>query len=106
LSDPTVTRLAKKHGKTTAQVLLRHIMQHGIAVIPKSANPDRIVQNCNVSLIFTKLLGRKHFWNNVFSDFFHMGQVFDFELSEADMKELNALDKGAEGRLFAASIKG
>jgi diketogulonate reductase-like aldo/keto reductase len=39
---------AKKHGKTPAQILLRHIVQRGIAAIPKSTNPERIRQNLQV----------------------------------------------------------
>jgi diketogulonate reductase-like aldo/keto reductase len=48
LNNPTVLGVAKKHGKTTAQVLLRHIVQRGIAAIPKSTNPERIRQNLQV----------------------------------------------------------
>jgi diketogulonate reductase-like aldo/keto reductase len=47
-----VLEVAKKHGKAPAQILLRHIVQRGIAAIPKSTNPERIRQNlqvrCNV----------------------------------------------------------
>lgn len=46
---PAVAEIAKKHKKTPAQVLLRHMIQKGIAVIPKSTNPDRIRQNIDVS---------------------------------------------------------
>ncbi|GLH13022.1 Aldo-keto reductase AKR2E4 [Gryllus bimaculatus] len=73
LTDPVVEKIAKKHKKTAAQVLLRHIMQKGIVVIPKSINPARIKQNFD---------------------------VFDFELSAEEMQELNALDRGKAGRMF------
>ncbi|XP_049789673.1 1,5-anhydro-D-fructose reductase-like [Schistocerca nitens] len=73
MSDPVVSRIAEKYKKTAAQVLLRHIMQRGIVVIPKSVNPDRIKQNFD---------------------------VFDFELTEEDMDELDALDKGPKCRIF------
>ncbi|KAG8266255.1 hypothetical protein J6590_076532 [Homalodisca vitripennis] len=73
LQDPVVVRIAKAHNKTPSQVLLRHLLQLGIAVIPKSSNPDRIRENI---------------------------QVFDFELTPAEMKELSSLDKGEEGRRF------
>jgi diketogulonate reductase-like aldo/keto reductase len=53
MNNPTVLEIAKQHGKTPAQVLLRHIVQRGIAAIPKSTNPGRIRQNlqvrCNIS---------------------------------------------------------
>ena len=48
LQHPTVVKIANRHKKTTAQVLLRYIAQLGIAVIPKSANPDRIRVNFEV----------------------------------------------------------
>jgi diketogulonate reductase-like aldo/keto reductase len=48
LNNPTVLEVAKKHGKTPAQILLRHIVQRGIAAIPKSTNPERIHQNLQV----------------------------------------------------------
>jgi Aldo/keto reductases, related to diketogulonate reductase len=43
-----VLEVAKKHGKSPAQILLRHIVQRGIAAIPKSTNPERIHQNLQV----------------------------------------------------------
>ncbi|KAG8274169.1 1,5-anhydro-D-fructose reductase-like [Homalodisca vitripennis] len=73
VSDPVVARIAKDHNKTPAQVLLRHILQLGAVVIPKSTNPERLKENL---------------------------QVFDFELTDAEMSELNALDKGEQGRIF------
>ena len=45
---PTIKSVADKHGKTPAQVLLRWATQRGIAVIPKSNNPDRLAQNLDV----------------------------------------------------------
>jgi len=44
----SVTSAAKAHGKTPAQVLLRWATQRGLAVIPKSNNPDRLKQNLDV----------------------------------------------------------
>ncbi|KAK3920297.1 Aldo-keto reductase family 1 member B15 [Frankliniella fusca] len=73
ISNPVVKEIASALNKTTAQVLLRHIVQRGIAAIPKSTNERRIAQNI---------------------------QVFDFELSAEDMVKLDALDRGDEGRLI------
>ncbi|KHJ95061.1 oxidoreductase, aldo/keto reductase family protein [Oesophagostomum dentatum] len=61
LDDPNVKKLAEKYGKTPAQILLRYVMDRGIAVIPKSVNPSRIVENF---------------------------QVFDFSLSASEIEEL------------------
>ncbi|XP_063231581.1 1,5-anhydro-D-fructose reductase-like [Bacillus rossius redtenbacheri] len=77
LSDPVVKEIAQKHKKTTAQILLQHIMLRGIAVIPKSANPERIKQNI---------------------------EVFDFTLDEEDVKRLDSLDKGNKARLFSGDM--
>lgn len=49
LSDSTVVRIAKKHGKSPAQVCLRFLVQQGIAVIPKSVNAQRLKENLQVS---------------------------------------------------------
>lgn len=48
MNNPTVLNIAKQHAKTPAQILLRHIVQRGIAAIPKSTNPERIRQNLQV----------------------------------------------------------
>ena len=46
LADPKVTAIAKRHGKTPAQVLLRwQVQQPGVIAIPKSANRQRIAEN-------------------------------------------------------------
>ena len=65
LSDPTVKQVAERTGRTPAQVLLRWCLQHNLVIIPKSAHRERIRENA---------------------------QLFDFELSEEDMAELDALD--------------
>ena len=67
VNEPVAQKLAEKHGKTPAQIVLRWDLQHQVVTIPKSVNPDRIVEN---------------------------SQIFDFELSPADMKALDALDEG------------
>uniref|UniRef100_A0A1B6BXR5 NADP-dependent oxidoreductase domain-containing protein n=1 Tax=Clastoptera arizonana TaxID=38151 RepID=A0A1B6BXR5_9HEMI len=74
LEDPMVENIAHAHKKTPAQILLRHLLQLGVAVIPKSVTPSRIESNFD---------------------------VFDFELSTIEMTELNLLDKEKEGSRFA-----
>ncbi|HME05026.1 MAG TPA: aldo/keto reductase [Solirubrobacteraceae bacterium] len=72
LSEQTVGRVAGSVARTPAQVLLRWCVQHGLPVIPKSTHRERIEENA---------------------------QIFDFELSEEDMGELDALDEtGGTGR--------
>jgi diketogulonate reductase-like aldo/keto reductase len=63
LEDSVVVKLAEKYSRTPAQILLRHLMQHGIAVIPKSTNDKRIKENHG---------------------------VFDFEISDEDIKKLDS----------------
>jgi diketogulonate reductase-like aldo/keto reductase len=66
LNDPVLQKLAEKHGKTTAQIMLRWCVQQGTVPLPKSVHEDRIQQNID---------------------------IFDFELDDADMQELAKLDK-------------
>lgn len=73
LGNPVVVKLADKHGKTPAQILLRHILQLGCTAIPKSTNPKRLRENLD---------------------------VFDFELDANDMAEMNGLDQGKEARIL------
>ncbi|WP_116244729.1 aldo/keto reductase [Nocardiopsis sp. FIRDI 009] len=70
LEDPVLTRLAAKHGKRPAQVVLRWHLQLGNIVIPKSVTPARIRENID---------------------------VFDFELDGGDMAAVSALDR--DGRI-------
>lgn len=49
LRDPVLAEIASRHGVTPAQVVLRWHLEHGIVVIPKSANPDRIATNFDLS---------------------------------------------------------
>lgn len=48
MSDPKLVALAKKYGKTSAQIILRWALQHGVSTIPKSANLKRIQENFDV----------------------------------------------------------
>jgi len=70
--DPTIVAIAEAHGRTPAQITLRWELQHGIVVIPKTVTPDRIVSNL---------------------------AVFDFELDDAQMALIDALDNPLEGRM-------
>lgn len=51
MENEVVVRIAEKHGKTPAQVLLRFIVQKDIVVIPKSVNPQRIAANIQVQYL-------------------------------------------------------
>lgn len=66
LSNETLKEIAEAHGKSPAQVILRWDLQHGVAVIPGSSNPDH--QKENIS-------------------------VFDFELTPEEMARIDALDR-------------
>ncbi|KAL4863180.1 hypothetical protein BDV12DRAFT_30769 [Aspergillus spectabilis] len=59
--EPVLKELAKKYGKSTAQVLIRWSLQKGFVPLPKSVTPSRIKENA---------------------------EVFDFELDEGDLKKL------------------
>ena len=49
LRDPALAEIAARHQVTPAQVVLRWHLEHGITVIPKSAQPDRIKSNFDLS---------------------------------------------------------
>jgi 2,5-diketo-D-gluconate reductase A len=67
LRDPTLLDLARAHGRTPAQVVLRWHIQLGNIVFPKSSRPERMRENIN---------------------------VFDFELSAEEMAAVDALNTG------------
>jgi len=48
LHDPVISEIAKKHGKSNAQVALKFLVQKEIVVIPKSVNETRIKENFNI----------------------------------------------------------
>ena len=49
LDDPVLTEIAKKHGKTTAQIMLRWCIEVGTVPLPKSVTPERIKQNFEIT---------------------------------------------------------
>jgi len=62
-----LVRVAEKHGRTAAQVLLRWGLQHGLVVIPKSVHAERIRENA---------------------------ELYGFALDAEDVDALDALDEG------------
>jgi diketogulonate reductase-like aldo/keto reductase len=66
IDDAQLTTIADTHGITVAQVVLRWMLQRGIVVIPKSVTPSRIASNAD---------------------------LYGFELSDAEMATINAMDR-------------
>jgi diketogulonate reductase-like aldo/keto reductase len=66
LDDPVIAGIAKKYGKSPAQIMLRWLVEQDFVVIPKSVTPERIRENT---------------------------QVFDFELDQDDLQALKTLDR-------------
>ena len=67
LGNPTIVALAERYDKNAGQIILRFETQEGMVALPKSTNPKRIATNLD---------------------------VFDFELTDAEMDSLRALDTG------------
>jgi diketogulonate reductase-like aldo/keto reductase len=67
ITNQTVQKLAKKYQRTPAQIVLRWDLQHEVLTIPKSVHTNRIAENA---------------------------QIFDFKISQEDMKMLDELDEG------------
>ena len=79
LGEPEIMKLAEKYKKTPAQIILRWHLQRGIVSLPKSVHKERIISNRD---------------------------IFDFELSEEDMKLMMTMDHRAEtGRGYPAEYK-
>ena len=70
LQDPTLEKIARKHGKSVAQTIIRWHLQENLVVIPKSVHKDRIAANID---------------------------VFEFELDPDDMQMIRGMDS-ADGR--------
>ncbi len=66
LGDPRVVELARKYGKSPAQVLIRWCLEHGLVVIPKSVHAERIRENAS---------------------------VFDFSFSPEDLRQLDGMNE-------------
>ncbi|MBR0106266.1 MAG: aldo/keto reductase, partial [Lachnospiraceae bacterium] len=73
LRDGTVADIARRHGKTPAQVVLRWNLQRGVIVIPKSVHEERLTENAG---------------------------IFDFSLDETEMRALSALDTNETQRSY------
>jgi diketogulonate reductase-like aldo/keto reductase len=71
-NDEVLLGLAKKHDKTTAQILVRYCLQKNWVPLPKSDTPERIVGNAD---------------------------VYGFELSSEDMKTLDDMDEAEAGSI-------
>jgi diketogulonate reductase-like aldo/keto reductase len=67
LRHPAVVALARKHGRTAAQILIRWALEHGFVVLPKSVRKERIEENA---------------------------AVFDFSLTPEEVASLDALHEG------------
>ncbi|MDT0015238.1 aldo/keto reductase [Listeria cossartiae] len=72
-NNPVLTKIGEKYGKSAAQVILRWLVEQDIIVLAKSVKPDRMAQNL---------------------------AVFDFELTDADKKEIASLNQG-ESQFFS-----
>ena len=66
MDDPVLNGIARKHGKTPAQVILRWDIQNGVVTIPKSVREERLREN---------------------------GAIFDFELTAEDMAAIDGLNQ-------------
>jgi diketogulonate reductase-like aldo/keto reductase len=67
-TNPLLSEIGEKHGKSVAQVVLRWLVQRGVAAIPKSVRPERMAENFD---------------------------IFDFELTDDQMAAVATLETGA-----------
>jgi diketogulonate reductase-like aldo/keto reductase len=66
MDEPVIKKVADKHGKSYAQVMLRWLVEQGLVVLPKSVTPSRVKENID---------------------------IFDFELDAEDKAALSKLDR-------------
>lgn len=74
MENPEIIKIAERLNKTPAQILLRYILERGVAAIPKSTNAGRLQKNI---------------------------ELFDFSLNGEDMKTINQLDQNVRVCDFA-----
>ncbi|MGN6160773.1 MAG: aldo/keto reductase, partial [Marmoricola sp.] len=67
-TNPVLSEIARAHDKSTAQVILRWLVERGVIVIPKSVRPERMAENFD---------------------------IFDFSLTAEEMAAIATLDTGA-----------
>lgn len=78
MNDPVLNEIAKNHGKTAVQVALRFLTQNQILTLPRSVNPSHIKDNIN---------------------------IFDFELNNNELSEIQNLNGIHEGSGWPLSMK-
>ncbi len=66
LSDETLIKIAEKHNKSVAQIILRWNIERGVIVIPGSSNPEHILENIS---------------------------IFDFQLTDEEMEAIFKLNR-------------
>ncbi|BBH18308.1 putative oxidoreductase [Nocardioides baekrokdamisoli] len=72
LTDPVITAIAERLGRTSAQVIIRWHLQRGDVVFPKTVTRSRMVENAD---------------------------VLDFQLTPEDLQAIDGMNKGEEGRI-------
>jgi len=77
VENPTLIEIGKKFKKTPAQVCIRWLLQRNLAAIPKSSTPERIREN---------------------------SQVFDFNLTDVDMKKIKSLNLDFKSDVYKAYV--
>ena len=73
LNNEVLSAIAQAHDKSVVQIILRWHMQEGLVAVPGSTNPAHIQENIS---------------------------IFDFELSDDEMAQIRAMNRGEAGRYF------